>query len=119
MIRFRENFSINNKINAAQEEQKKKMMLAQQNVKGKIEEGKKVAGEVKVKVEDWLRGKKGEAVNKLDGVTDIKTRWLLAQQQKQETEEVYNKAEKDWFTFSKGGLWYQNYLEDKAGKKLN
>ena len=46
-------------------------MLAQQNVKGKIEEGKKVAGEVKVKVEDWLRGKKGEAVNKLDGVTDI------------------------------------------------
>ena len=118
MIRFRENFSINNKINAAQEEQKKKMMLAQQNVKGKIEEGKKVAGEVKVKVEDWLRGKKGEAVNKLDGVTDIKTRWLLAQQQKQETEEVYNKAEKDWFTFSKGGLWYQNYLEDKAGVKI-
>ena len=71
MIRFRENFSINNKINAAQEEQKKKMMLAQQNVKGKIEEGKKVAGEVKVKVEDWLRGKKGEAVNKFDGGTDI------------------------------------------------
>ena len=53
-----------------------------------------------------------------DGVTDIKNRWLLAQQQKNQTEEVYNKAEKAWYTFSKGGLWYQNYLEDKDGIKI-
>ena len=53
-----------------------------------------------------------------DGTPDIKNRWLLAQRQKNQTEEVYNKAEKAWYTFSKGGLWYQNYLEDKAGIKI-
>ena len=54
-----------------------------------------------------------------DGATDMKNRWLLAQQQKNQTEEVYNKAEKAWYTFSKGGLWYQNYLENKAGVSVN
>ena len=121
MISFRENFFGNemSAIKKKQEEQKKKMMEAQQNVKEKVESGKKLGGEIKVKVEDWLRGKKGEPLNKLSAVTDLKTRWLLAQQQKKESTELYNKAEKDWYTFSKGGLWYQNYLEDKAGKSLN
>ncbi len=62
-----------NAIKKKQEEQKKKMMEAQQNVKEKVESGKKLGGEIKVKVEDWLRGKKGETLNKLDAVNDLKT----------------------------------------------
>ena len=121
MIRFKENF-LGNQISAMkkkQEEQKEKMIQQQQNMKNKMKEGKQLGQEVKVKVEDWLRGKKGEAPQSMGGVTDLKTRWLLAQQQKRETQKAYNKAEKNYYTFSKGGLWYQNYLEDKAGVNVN
>ena len=62
MISFRENFFGNemNAIKKKQEEQKKKMMAMQQNIKEKAESGKKLGSEIKVKVEDWIRGKKGK-----------------------------------------------------------
>ena len=147
MIRFRENFGMSNlgnmpslqkmqqqqaqKIQQQQQRMqaavKKKQGEAQKNIKKGVKSAKKTGIKVKHKIEEWLRGKKGEAINKNHIIINNIYRNQHAEKLKGKLDDAKNflkkckdtkeldEAHKNYHTFTKGGLWYQNYLEKKGG----